>query len=288
MAERPPHSLSDHPLARAFRLLFDEPKVGAPTILDRVELAKSFARALFTSQSSGEGTAGTPAEWRSRAEEARSAYSLLDSVLAGRRKVFIDRWHSDLTGSKEARDGLRSERRDKPVEVKKSEPAKPAPAPKAPEPPKPAPAEAAPSPQSAQPAPPPLKRDRTAAAENALLGRFLHNRGLITLSQLIAAVVWQRRSRPSVGELAVERRYLSLTDVLEVLRRRGPGEYFCDAAVRCGFLTQGQADELLDEQRKLQRRIGDYFVEHGILSRQVVDRLAEEARAFQESTSTSG
>jgi hypothetical protein len=280
MAERSPHSLLDHPLSRAFRLLFDDPKVGAPTILDRVDLAKSFARALFTTQANGEGTAGTPAEWRSRAEEARTAYSLLDAVLGGQRKVFIERWHSDVGGHKQARDGHETAKRA-PSPKEKVAPkvaAKPAPVvekapPSAAEPPKVAPA---------------LRRDRNAAAENALLGRFLHNRGLITLSQLIAAVVWQRRSRPSVGELAVERRFLSLTDVLEVLRRRGPGEYFCDAAVRTGFLSQPQADELLDEQRKLQRRIGDYFVEHGILSRAVVDRLADEARAFQESTPTSG
>jgi hypothetical protein len=105
MAERSPHSLLDHPLSRAFRLLFDDPKVGAPTILDRVDLAKSFARALFTTQANGEGTAGTPAEWRSRAEEARTAYSLLDAVLGGQRKVFIERWHSDVGGHKQARDG---------------------------------------------------------------------------------------------------------------------------------------------------------------------------------------
>jgi hypothetical protein len=110
-------------------------------------------------------------------------------------------------------------------------------------------------------------------------GRFLRGRGRITLQQLIDAVEWQRRQRPKVGAIAVERRLLSHAEVVEVLRLREPREPFLRTAVRLGLLTPEQARWVLANQLLSHRRIGEYFVERGLLTaRELEEFLREHGR----------
>jgi hypothetical protein len=86
----------------------------------------------------------------------------------------------------------------------------------------------------------------------------------------VEAVAWQRRQRPAIGRIAVEWGHLSDDEVREILeqrRREGSGdEPFGEFARRRGFLSSAQLLALLGRQRRLQRRIGQFFVEAGIVT----------------------
>jgi len=96
---------------------------------------------------------------------------------------------------------------------------------------------------------------------------YLYYAGRIAWRDLAASVAWQRRQRPPVGRIAVEWGHLSATEVrrvLEARRRDGRDEPFGQCALRLGLLTSAQLLAILGHQRRLQRRIGDYFVEAGL------------------------
>lgn len=111
-------------------------------------------------------------------------------------------------------------------------------------------------------------------------GRYLYFRGLISYSQLIDALVWQKASRPRIGELGKRTRILIDLDITDILRQRKLGERFGDTAYRLGILTQQEIERLLTRQRLLQPRIGKYFVAKGIASRTEIEHLAWEFRLF--------
>ena len=110
-----------------------------------------------------------------------------------------------------------------------------------------------------------------------MFGRFLLARGHITLQQLIDAVRWQRAQRPPVGRIAINWGILSATQVYEILSHKNPEDRFCDVAVRRGYMTGFQRLAVLGRQREMQKPIGSYFVEQGILSREEIEGLAAEA-----------
>lgn len=107
-------------------------------------------------------------------------------------------------------------------------------------------------------------------------GSFLYYRGLIPYGQLIQALVWQRRQRPSIGDIAQRWNWLSPTDILRICRDRGPYGRFGEKAVRLGLLQEHQVRTLLFFQRSRQQRIGQFFVEQGILCSLQVETLVAE------------
>ena len=101
-----------------------------------------------------------------------------------------------------------------------------------------------------------------------LFAEFLYYSGRASWRNLVEAVSWQRRQRPSIGRIAVEWGHLSDEEVREILDRRrrdGAEEPFGEYARRQGFLSGGQLLALLGRQRRLQRRIGQFFVEIGLV-----------------------
>ena len=98
---------------------------------------------------------------------------------------------------------------------------------------------------------------------------FLYYSGRVSWRNLVEAVAWQRRQRPAIGRIAVEWGHLSDVEVREILgqrRREGQaGEPFGECARRLGFISRIQLLALLGRQRRLQRRIGQFFVEAGLL-----------------------
>jgi hypothetical protein len=139
---------------------------------------------------------------------------------------------------------------------------------------------------AASPVPPPTNRWQgpftvpgAPPAGREGLGAYLHRRGLISHRTLLAALIWQRRGRPRIGELAVRWGWLTPAQVQAVLVARPLGGRFADRAVDLGLLTPFRARTLLRFQGSRQRRLGDYFVDHGVLAREQVERLAELHRA---------
>jgi len=126
-----------------------------------------------------------------------------------------------------------------------------------------APPRAAPPRVRASVAPEDLPRRRLRFAE------YLYYSGRVRWSELVEAIAWQRSQRPPVGRIAVELGYLAHDDVGVILeRRRLAGAIaipFGEWAVRIGYLTQFQVLAALGRQLRGQRRIGQYFVERGLL-----------------------
>lgn len=114
-----------------------------------------------------------------------------------------------------------------------------------------------------------------------LIGRFLVQEGHITLSQLIAAVTWQRNQRPPVGRIAVDWGILTKKDVIDLLRSKKARTPFCGHAVSEGALQPVQRIAILAHQRQIQRPLGEYFVERGILGRRTVEDMVEKAKTVR-------
>jgi len=146
----------------------------------------------------------------------------------------------------------------------------PAPPPRAP-PPRAAPP---PTAQTAEGPGPRLPRRRLRFAE------FLYYSGRVSWQSYVAAVAWQRGQRPAIGRLAVDLGLLGQRDVIDLLeRRRREGaqtQPFGEFAVRRGFLTRSQLLAVVGRQKQGERRIGQYFVEQGLLTAEDLDgaRLA--------------
>ncbi len=98
-------------------------------------------------------------------------------------------------------------------------------------------------------------------------GRFLFHMGIIGWGQLVKALVWQKSGRPKIGELGVKYGYLDRNSVGIILKKSGFKRTFGLTAYKLGFLTKYEVRSLLYLQRRQQKRIGQFFVENGILSR---------------------
>jgi hypothetical protein len=109
-----------------------------------------------------------------------------------------------------------------------------------------------------------------------LFGRYLYCRKIIPYHVLLASLAWQRQQRPSIGQLARNWGWLQTEEVLCVLKSAGISGRFGEKAQQLELLTGRQVKMLLNCQRQRQRRLGDYFVEHGYLSRRLLDRLLTE------------
>jgi hypothetical protein len=107
-------------------------------------------------------------------------------------------------------------------------------------------------------------------------GQYLYTRGLITYDQLIKALVWQRKQRPTIGQLAVNFGWLKTEDSDRVTRTRGTVySRFGEKATHLGLLSAGQVQVLLRHQRNLHQKLGEFFIENNILSKDEIEHLAK-------------
>ena len=115
-----------------------------------------------------------------------------------------------------------------------------------------------------------------------LIGQFLYYSGYISWRNLIDAITWQKRQRPSIGQIALNWGILSSYDIKRILTERNieqrHKEKFCQYAWNKGYITSFEHMALLGKQRLLQRPIGEYFMEHGILCDREVDRMVTKQR----------
>ncbi|MCP3888020.1 MAG: hypothetical protein GY702_03985 [Desulfobulbaceae bacterium] len=104
-------------------------------------------------------------------------------------------------------------------------------------------------------------------------GRFLYRIGIIEWQQLIKALAWQKSGRLKIGEIGVKLGYLDKDSVIIILRHSGKNGAFGLTAQKMGFLTTNEVRDLLLKQRYLQKKIGQFFVEKGLLSRMELQTL---------------
>jgi curved DNA-binding protein CbpA len=105
-------------------------------------------------------------------------------------------------------------------------------------------------------------------------GMYSYYHGKVSYQQLIEALVWQRRQRPTLGALAQKWGWLSDIKVSQVLQHRGHAARFGKKAIELGYLRPYQVDALLKHQRSLQTRLGHYFVEKGLLTEEEADQIS--------------
>ncbi len=108
-----------------------------------------------------------------------------------------------------------------------------------------------------------------------LIGQFLYYSGVISWRTLIKAIIWQRRQRPSIGQIALDWDLLSSYEIRRILATRDFGEKFGECALRKGYITSYNLMALLGKQRILQPPIGEHFVERNILSSMELERMVE-------------
>lgn len=100
-----------------------------------------------------------------------------------------------------------------------------------------------------------------------LFGRFLYRMGIIEWSQLITALAWQKSGRLKIGELGIRFGYLDRNAVITILQNTVRGKLFGMTAQQMGFLSRDEVCQLLMKQKRYEKKIGQYFVEQGLLSR---------------------
>lgn len=102
------------------------------------------------------------------------------------------------------------------------------------------------------------------------LAEFLYYTGRVPWPALVEAIAWQRRQRPALGSIAVDFGFLTPAEVSELLcRRLAAADFrvpFGEYAVREGYLTPYQLLAALGRQLRLQRPIGRFFVERGLVA----------------------
>jgi curved DNA-binding protein CbpA len=104
-------------------------------------------------------------------------------------------------------------------------------------------------------------------------GMYSFYQGKVTYQQLIEALVWQRRQRPTLGSIAQKWGWLSENKVAQILGYRGQTVRFGKKAIELGYLKPHQVEALLHYQRTLQKRIGQYFVEKGLLTEEETNQI---------------
>jgi len=109
-------------------------------------------------------------------------------------------------------------------------------------------------------------------------GLFLYYRGLIPFKALISGLIWQRQQRPAIGQIAQRWGWLNELEIKQVLNCRDIGT-FGERAEQLGLLSSIQVRAILLHQRSRQGKLGDFFVEQGLLSstqiRQLLDDLSD-------------
>ena len=96
--------------------------------------------------------------------------------------------------------------------------------------------------------------------------QYLYYAGEIDWDMLVAAMRWQHRTRPRIGEIARQMSFLSPEDICDILRRKLADERFGEAALRLQRLDRLGLFAVLARQRRFDRPIGRFFVERHVLT----------------------
>jgi hypothetical protein len=110
------------------------------------------------------------------------------------------------------------------------------------------------------------------------IGRYLYYRGCIPYAALIKALGWQQRQRPSIGAIAKEWRWLTDEQILTILSYRGMPRLFGERAVHFKYLTEFRVRTALAFQRKKQQKIGQFFIETGLLTEEKIEQMVQELK----------
>ncbi len=105
-------------------------------------------------------------------------------------------------------------------------------------------------------------------------GMFAYYSGKISYQDLIQGLIWQRRQRPALGDIARQWGWLTDLQISQILTHRGHSRRFGRKAVELNHLQPYQVKALLAYQRSQQQKLGQFFVKKGLMSQFDADQLA--------------
>jgi type IV pilus assembly protein PilB len=108
----------------------------------------------------------------------------------------------------------------------------------------------------------------TETTEKMKLGELLLHEKMLTPRQLEEAMEYQvaRAPRSPLGDVLLDLRLLSKSDLLHVLRKHKRRVYIGELLVNFGQLTQDEVDQALEMQRFDKKRLGKIFLENGFIT----------------------
>jgi curved DNA-binding protein CbpA len=122
--------------------------------------------------------------------------------------------------------------------------------------------------------------DRSLPIHSLQFGQYLYYRGFISYRALIDALVWQRKQRPIIGDIARRWGWLNNEAIERIIRARGLRGHFGEKALALDLLTSFQVKALLFFQRSRQRRLGTYFVQHNSMKPEKLERLVQQLHEY--------
>ena len=112
-----------------------------------------------------------------------------------------------------------------------------------------------------------------------LFGHYLYYCGITNWHTIIKALVWQRTRRPKLGELGRQYGMLNNKEILHILRNRKLSESFGESAVKLGYLNNQQLKLIVFQQKTLQKKFGEFFIQNNILTPSQLNTLINQCRS---------
>ena len=95
---------------------------------------------------------------------------------------------------------------------------------------------------------------------------FLYYTQTISWRTLVDALVWQRRHRPLIGQIAVAAEVLDRGDIATIIGQSKRDEAFGETAIRLNLLEDQELRALLGKQASYDCKIGQFFLATGTIS----------------------
>ncbi len=111
-----------------------------------------------------------------------------------------------------------------------------------------------------------------------LFGHYLFYSGVTNWQTIVNALIWQRTRRPRLGEIGKSFGWLTSSDIVHILKSRQLSDPFGCSAVKLGLLTENQVRLMVFKQQRQQKKFGEYFVQHNLLTHSQLERLIKNFR----------
>lgn len=118
----------------------------------------------------------------------------------------------------------------------------------------------------------------TVPSRSLQIGQYLYYRGKISFNALINALVWQRKQRPTLGDIALQWGWLDAAGLERIYKACNRPKKFGEKAVELGILTVFQVNTILMYQRSQQTRLGNFFVDNNILASDELEALVDDLK----------
>lgn len=106
--------------------------------------------------------------------------------------------------------------------------------------------------------------------------RYLYKIGVIEWGQIVKALAWQKSSRPRIGELGIQFGYLDRDSVIIILKQIEKHDTFGITARKLGLLSEEEIQRLLQRQKYMQKKVGQFFVENQLMTESQLKRLLQQ------------